>query len=218
VTTRPNRDLAALRREYGSSGLHRDDVGDDPITTLLQWLAAVEDAGLHEPNAMVLTTLAAQGPSSRMVLLKGLDERGLVFYTNYRSRKASELDANPACAVLFPWHPLQRQVHLVGVASRVSPEESDAYFASRPRSAQVGAWASAQSQVVPSREFLEARYAEEEQRFAGLELVPRPQHWGGYLVAPHRIEFWQGRASRMHDRFVFERTGGSSWRVDRLAP
>jgi len=218
VTEQSGEGLAAWRREYGDSGLHRADLGPDPMTTFRSWLIAAEATGMHEPNAMVVSTAGLGGPAARLILLKGLDERGFVFYTNYGSRKAADLDANPACCLLFPWHPIQRQVRVDGVASRVSAAESDGYFASRPRSAQVGAWASPQSHVVPSREFLEARYAEEEQRFAGLEVVPRPEHWGGYVVVPHRIEFWQGRPSRMHDRFRFEHTGEAGWRVERLAP
>jgi pyridoxamine 5'-phosphate oxidase len=167
---------------------------------------------------MVISTVGEAGPASRMLLLKGINEVGFVFYTNYDSRKATELAANPACSLLFPWHPLERQVRVEGVASRVSAAESDAYFETRPRAAQIGAWASPQSEVVPSRESLEARYAQEDDRFADTQTVPRPEHWGGIVVRPHLVEFWQGRPGRMHDRFRFDRSGESGWVVERLAP
>jgi pyridoxamine 5'-phosphate oxidase len=210
-------ELAALRREYAGVGLAEADLAAEPVEMLRHWIADATAAGLHEPNAMVLSTSRADGsPSSRMVLLKGLDERGLVFYTNYASAKAEDLDARPRCALLFPWHPLQRQVRVDGVATRVSEGESAAYFAKRPRAAQLGAWASPQSQVVPSRERLESRYAEVVERFGDGE-VPRPSFWGGYRVAPEVVELWQGREGRMHDRLRYRATPGG-WVVERLAP
>jgi pyridoxamine 5'-phosphate oxidase len=218
VTAPPHPDLAGWRREYGAAGLSRDDLGLDPIAKVGEWLAAAEMAGLHEPNAMVLSTVGPNGPSSRIVLLKGLDERGFVFYTNYESRKATELAADPACSLVFPWHPLQRQVRVEGVASRLDAAESDAYFASRPREAQIGAWASPQSQVIESREILDSRYDQEAERLTALDFVPRPEHWGGIVVRPRCIEFWQGRPGRLHDRLRFQRTDETGWRVDRLAP
>jgi pyridoxamine 5'-phosphate oxidase len=218
VTARPRRDLASWRREYGDRGLNRRDLGDDPIGMVGEWLLDAEASGLHEPNAMVVGTVGPDGPSSRLVLLKALDERGFVFNTNYQSRKARELAADPACSLLFPWHALDRQVRIEGTASRVSAAESDAYFAGRPRAAQIGAWASPQSEAVPDREALEVRYAGETDRFADYTDVPRPEHWGGIVVRPHRLEFWQGRPGRMHDRFRFDRADESSWVVERLAP
>jgi pyridoxamine 5'-phosphate oxidase len=210
--------IASWRMEYEDHGLVEADLGEDPVTAFIGWLSDAQRAGLYEPNAMVVSTVGASGPSARMVLLKQVDRRGFVFYTNYNSRKAEDLDAEPACALLFPWHPLQRQARIEGVAARLSAAESDVYFTTRPRGSQLGAWASPQSDVVPSREFLADRYARESDRFAGIDDIPRPPHWGGYIVRPHRVEFWQGRPGRMHDRISFERTGGNSWVVQRLAP
>ena len=218
MTDEPERIIAAWRQEYSDRGLEADDLGPDPIAALVRWLADARAAGLYEPNSMVVSTAADSTPSSRMVLLKHIDARGLVFYTNYESRKAWELEANPACALLFPWHALQRQARVEGAATRVPPEESDAYFATRPYGSQIGAWASPQSQVVPGREVLNERFASMADRFAGLEAVPRPPHWGGYVVRPRLVEFWQGRPGRMHDRIRFERAGSDDWVVERLAP
>jgi pyridoxamine 5'-phosphate oxidase len=209
--------LAALRREYGDQGLDVPDLEPDPIAMFRRWLADTVDSGLHEPNAMVVSTVSAQGrPSSRLVLLKGVDEEGLVFYTNYDSRKGREIEATPAVALLFPWHDLQRQVRIDGTASRVSREESEAYFSSRPRGSQLGAWASPQSAEVSSRGELDERYAEVEERFGEGE-VSLPPQWGGYRVRPEVVEFWQGRKGRMHDRLVYRRTG-EGWSTSRLAP
>jgi pyridoxamine 5'-phosphate oxidase len=209
--------LAALRREYGEAGLDVPDLATDPIAMFRRWLVDSVAAGLHEPNAMVVSTVSAQGrPSSRMVLLKALDERGFVFYTNYDSRKGIELSANPGCALLFPWHDLQRQVRVEGRAEQVSAEESAAYFATRPRPSQLGAWASPQSRLVESRDELDRRYAESETRF-GDDPVPLPPRWGGFRVVPDAVEFWQGRRDRMHDRMVYRRAG-EGWEVVRLAP
>jgi pyridoxamine 5'-phosphate oxidase len=213
------RDIAAWREEYADRGLVEDDLGGDPIAALQVWLDAARAAGLHEPNAMVVSTADAAGaPSSRMVLLKGIDERGFVFYTNFMSRKGVELRSNPNCALLFPWHPLERQVRIEGRVSAVGEDEADAYFASRPRGSQLGAWASPQSEVVSGRDHLDDRYRQVTDRFDGVEDVPRPPHWGGYLVRPHRMEFWQGRPGRMHDRIRFDRVDETTWIVERLAP
>lgn len=218
MTQPPARDTAAWRREYEDRGLAEDDLGADPITAVGDWLEAASAAGLHEPNAMVVSSVGPEGPSARMVLLKGLDQRGLVFFTNYRSRKAVELAAEPRCALLFPWHPLERQVRVEGVASLVAEKESDAYFATRPRPAQLGAWSSPQSETVESRAFLEERYRHELDRFDGQAVVPRPEHWGGIRVRPHRIEFWQGRPGRLHDRLRYDRVDETRWTLERLAP
>ena len=209
--------LAALRREYGDAGLDDPDLAPDPVAMFRRWMHDTVVAGLHEPNAMVVSTVSAQGrPSSRMVLLKGVDDRGFVFYTNYESRKGRDLDARPAVSLLFPWHDLQRQVRVEGSASRVSEEESRAYFSTRPRASQLGAWASPQSDQVPSRAELQASYDEVERRFAEQD-VPLPPHWGGFRVHPDVVEFWQGRRGRMHDRLVYRRTG-DGWTTARLAP
>jgi pyridoxamine 5'-phosphate oxidase len=218
VTIPPVPDIAAWRREYADRGLSEADLGADPIAAVGEWLDAAAQAGLHEPNAMVVSTVGAAGPSSRMVLLKGLDARGFVFFTNYRSRKSVELAGEPACALLFPWHPLERQVRVEGTAARIAPEESDAYFRTRPRPAQLGAWSSPQSEPVESRDYLEQRFRYEQDRFADYTEIPRPEHWGGIRVRPHRIEFWQGRPGRLHDRLRFDLVDDSGWQVERLAP
>ena len=215
-------DLAALRREYGARGLDVPDLAPDPVSMFRQWFDDTVAAGLHEPNAMVVATVSPEGrPSSRTVLLKGVDERGFVFFTNYESRKAADIAANPHVSLLFPWHDLQRQVRVEGAASKVSAEESEAYFASRPRESQLGAWASPQSRVVASRSALDERYGGVLAQFAELDEVPVPPHWGGFRVAPYAVEFWQGRKGRMHDRLVYRRVEDdphAPWTVDRLAP
>lgn len=214
----PERDIASWRHEYADRGLDRGDLGGDPLVSFGCWLDDARRAGLHEPNAMVVSSVGPDGPSSRMVLLKGLDSRGFVFFTNYDSRKGAELAADPACALLFPWHPLERQVRVEGVAARVSAEESDAYFASRPRPAQLGARTSPQSRIVPSRAYLEALFMREQHKYADEPAVPRPDNWGGIRVRPHRVEFWQGRPGRLHDRLRFDRADETTWTVERLAP
>lgn len=214
----PDPQLADMRREYLADGMDVADLPADPIEAFLAWLDEVDGAGLPEPNAMVVSTVGADGaPSSRMTLLKDVDSDGFVFFTNYGSRKASELEANPAVSLLFPWHGLRRQVIVAGRAQRVGPEESAAYFASRPRGSQLGAWASRQSSVLASRAELDARYEELTHRWPEDVDVPAPEFWGGYRVVPHAIEFWQGRTSRLHDRLRFTRTT-DGWDVDRLAP
>jgi pyridoxamine 5'-phosphate oxidase len=212
------RDLGQLREEYAAAGLSEAAVPDEPWELFARWLDDAVASGLHEPNAMVVATATPESvPSSRMVLLKGFSPDGFVFFTNYQSRKAVELAANPAVALLFPWHPLQRQVRVEGTSAPLSDAESGAYFATRPRDSQVGAWASPQSRVVASRDVLDAAYDEARERFEGTE-VPRPPYWGGYLVTATMVEFWQGRPGRMHDRLRFRRTEGGGWSVDRLAP
>ncbi len=210
-------ELAALRREYGDAGLDDPDLAPDPVAMFRHWMHDAVVAGLHEPNAMVVATVSPEGrPSSRMVLLKGLDERGFVFYTNFDSRKGRDLEATSAISLLFPWHDLQRQVRVEGTASRVPEGESQAYFSSRPRASQLGAWASPQSDEVASRAELQAAYDEAELRFAGQD-VPLPPNWGGFRVRPDLVEFWQGRRGRMHDRLVYRRDG-EGWTTARLAP
>ncbi|HEX5861083.1 MAG TPA: pyridoxamine 5'-phosphate oxidase [Nocardioides sp.] len=209
-------DLAALRAEYALGGLHESELAPDPTTMFRGWIAEAAASGMHEPNAMVLATVSAEGvPSSRMVLLKGVDETGFRFFTNLRSRKGSELGANPRCSLLFPWHPLERQIRIDGVAEELPREDVAAYFATRPRGAQLGAWASRQSSTVSSREELDEAFAAVEARFP--DEVPLPDWWGGYAVVPDAVEFWQGRPGRMHDRLVYRRTG-TGWTTSRLAP
>ncbi|WP_224278093.1 pyridoxamine 5'-phosphate oxidase [Nocardioides lacusdianchii] len=214
-------DLSGLREEYGRGGLDLLDLAGDPIEMFERWLEQAVASGVHEPNAMVIATADAAGrPSSRMVLLKGVGPDGFVFFTNHSSRKGGELAANPHCALLFPWHPLERQVRVEGVAARLAHEEVEAYFHSRPRGAQLGAWASDQSRPVASRAELAAAYARVQERFGADEAdgeVPVPPEWGGYRVTPDVVEFWQGRPGRMHDRLVYRRDG-ERWDVVRLAP
>jgi pyridoxamine 5'-phosphate oxidase len=209
--------VAAARAEYSRGGLSEEDLLDDPVAMFRQWYAEAHAAGLHEPNAMVVSTADGAGrPSARLVLLKGVSDDGFVFYTNKLSRKGAELQANPQCALLFPWHPLERQVRVDGVAELLPQEAVDTYFAVRPRESQLGAWASHQSRPVASREELAREYAAFEARFAGAG-VPTPEEWGGFRVRPDAVEFWQGRPGRMHDRLVYRREG-TGWGVERLAP
>ena len=214
-------DPARMRRDYpGWPGdpLTEETLGATWLEQFRHWFAeAVAAAEIVEPNAMVLATADPSGaPSGRTVLLKGVDERGFVFYTNYESRKATEIAMNPAVSLVFPWHPISRQVIVVGTAERVSRAETEAYFATRPRASQLGAWASPQSRVVTRAE-LEAALAEVAARFPEPEPVPAPPHWGGLLVRPRSVEFWQGRPGRLHDRLRFRDTG-EAWIVERLAP
>lgn len=209
--------LAAAREEYVRGGLAEADLLPDPIAMFGQWYADAAAAGIHEPNAMVVATAGTDlSPSARLVLLKGVSADGFVFYTNTGSRKGQDLASNPRCALLFPWHPVERQVRVDGVAERLPAEAVAAYFASRPRGSQLGAWASHQSRPVAGREDLDAAYAEVSARFEGTD-VAVPEEWGGYLVRPEAVEFWQGRSGRMHDRLVYRRDG-DGWRTERLAP
>jgi len=210
-------DVSALRKQYTRAGLREADMDPDPIDQFHNWFENAIDADLYEPNAMILATATPEGrPSARTVLLKGYDERGFVFYTNYEGRKADELEANPACALLFYWGELERQVRIEGRAGRLSGSESDIYFASRPRGSRIGAWASEQSRTVASREILEDRVRSLESEYEERE-IPRPPFWGGYRVEPDAIEFWQGRENRLHDRLVYRRNGGA-WKMERLQP
>ena len=208
--------LAAMREDYSRSGLDESDLLPEPVAMVRRWLDEAAAAGLHEPNAMVVSTVSADGaPSSRTVLLKGLSDDGFVFFTNTASRKGRDLAAEPRCALLFPWHPLERQVRVEGVASALPRVEVEAYFAQRPRGSQLGAWASRQSSVVPDRSALQEAWRSADERFPGD--VPAPEEWGGYVVRPDVVELWQGRSSRLHDRLVYRRAG-DGWDRVRLAP
>ena len=209
--------LAAAREEYTRGGLTESDLAEDPFVMFERWYAEAHAAGIHEPNAMVVATVGADfAPSARLVLLKGFTPEGFVFYTNTGSRKGLDLAGNPRCALLFPWHPLERQVRVDGIATPVPRADVADYFAVRPRGSQLGAWASHQSRPVGGRTELEAAYAAAEARFAEGE-VPVPEEWGGYVVRAESVEFWQGRPGRMHDRLVYRRAA-SGWLTERLAP
>ncbi len=233
--------IADLRREYNLTGLRRADMAAEPLEQFQRWFAQASTArtsgrlrkmlvttykallGIKVPaqldvNAMTLATADKQGrPSARTVLLKGVDARGFVFYTNYNSRKGQELTDNPAAALVFYWPELERQVCIAGAVSKLPAQESDAYFHSRPRGSQLAAWASNQSQAVAERATLEQRWETLQGEFAGKEIA-RPPHWGGYVLSPERVEFWQGRPNRLHDRFCYTRQAGQGWRLERLSP
>jgi pyridoxamine 5'-phosphate oxidase len=209
--------VARLREEYTRAGLKESDAYPDPIEQFRRWFDEALAADLHEPNAMTLATTSDGRPSARVVLLKGFDERGFVFYTSYEGRKSRELEINPYAALVFYWGELERQVRIEGRVSRVSEEESDAYFAGRPRGSQLGAWASEQSRPVRDRGVLEERLRELEAEYEGRE-VPRPPFWGGYRVEPETIEFWQGRENRLHDRLIYRRSESGGWKRERLQP
>ena len=209
-------DLASLRRDYARESLSERDVAADPIAQFEKWFSQAQGAGSIEPNAMTLATSTPDGhPSARIVLLKGVDAKGFVFYTDYRSRKGAELESNPHVSLCFWWGELQRQVRVTGTVARASREESEAYYRTRPHGSRIGAWASHQSAPLASREPLEREVKRLEQQYP--DDVPLPPHWGGYRVTPETIEFWQGRPSRLHDRIVYTRSG-NAWTIGRLSP
>lgn len=206
------------RTSEGGEGIDEKTIDRDPITQFRSWFEDAKAAGLTLPESMTLCTATPEGtPSGRVVLLKGVDEEGFVFFTNYRSAKAHDLDSNPRAAMVFYWVQLDRQVRVEGTVRRTSAEESREYFKTRPRESQIGAWASPQSEVIPNREVLEQRAAELERQYQDRK-IDCPEHWGGYRLIPDRIEFWKNRVGRLHDRILFERESDNSWTISRLAP
>ena len=211
-------DALSRHTDYGEIALEEGSLLGDPMKQVEQWLAEADEQGVYEPNAMVLSTIDPDGaPTSRTVLCRGVSEHGITFFTDYTSQKGRALDAHPEVAVVFPWYTLHRQIKIRGTVEKVSPEDSDAYFFTRPRDSRIGAWASDQSQPIESREALEAKVEQATKRFDGVDEVPRPEKWGGYLIRPRSIEFWAGRRSRLHDRIRFVRTD-DGWAIERLQP
>lgn len=211
-------DIGNIRKEYIQSGMNRKDLNDDPLAQFVFWFEQARQAELKEVNAMSIATVRADGmPQVRTVLLKIFDERGFVFFTNYNSAKAKELEATPKASILFPWLDLERQVRISGAVEKISKAESFKYFTSRPRGSQLGAWISEQSQVISSRTVLKTLMNQVKEKFKAGE-VPLPDAWGGYRIIPESYEFWQGRANRLHDRFKYSRSDDEGWQVNRLAP
>jgi pyridoxamine 5'-phosphate oxidase len=211
-------DISELRKEYETAGLSRKDLNEDPHLQFEDWFKQAMNANIEYANGMVLSTVSAAGaPYSRTVLLKMFDHHGFVFYTNYESKKAKHIQTNPQVALLFPWLELQRQVKITGRAEKISTAESFKYFASRPRGSQLGAWCSPQSKAISSRSFLENALARMAEKYENGQ-IPLPDFWGGYRVIPNSIEFWQGRANRLHDRFMYTLLENGSWNIERLAP
>ncbi len=209
--------INSLRHDFAKQTLNKKDVNSDPIFQFEKWFKEAVSSKVNEPNAMTIATVGADGmPSARIVLLRNFNESGFVFYTNYISRKGHEIMDNPNCALLFFWPELERQVRIEGVLSKQTAEESDVYFNTRPRTSKLGAWTSEQSQIIENRKVLDEAYEKLSKKYPG-EDIPRPSYWGGYILQPQRIEFWQGRPSRLHDRILYSKEN-NVWRIKRLAP
>lgn len=207
-----------MRQKYGEISLSPENVNPNPFQQFQDWFRVASESEILEPNAMTLATAVDGKPAARIVLLKGIDDKGLIFYTNYESHKGQELIKNPQAALIFYWDTLHRQVRIEGKVEKVSKKVSDAYFQKRPKGSQIGAWASPQSQQIEDRSILENNKSELEAKYASAEKLPRPTHWGGFRVKPQRIEFWQGRNNRLHDRIVYEKMRNGRWKIFRLAP
>lgn len=214
-----NQKIAALREDYRAKTLEIADVNANPFIQFKEWFQAALDSSIKEPNAMTIATVDTVGkPSARIVLLKGFDENGFIFYTNYNSKKGQDLAENPNIAAVFLWKDLERQIRIEGTAQKISQADSLNYFKSRPKGSQIGAWASPQSQVIPDRNVLEDNVQHLKEKYKTVETLPIPPHWGGYQIQPTLIEFWQGRSSRLHDRICYTLEKNGSWEINRLAP
>ena len=213
-----NKEIAALRKEYSSRSLLENDIADDPVKQFQTWWMQAVESEIDEPNAMTLATASSEGiPSARIVLLKSFDASGFIFFTNYKSAKGRELEENPKACLLFFWKELERQVKITGLIQKISEKESDEYFFSRPEGSRIGAWTSPQSEVIENRDWLDDRYRHLVAEMKGQQ-IPRPPHWGGYIVKPVIMEFWQGRPSRLHDRIQYVIENNGTWKMERLAP
>lgn len=217
--SKEKKNIAELRKEYSRHSLEISQVADHPLEQFETWFHEAQESNLLEPNAMTLATSTIDGkPSARMVLLKGVEEDGFTFFTNYGSRKGKELALNPNAALVFCWLELERQVRIEGIVKKLPEEESESYFQSRPKVSQISAWASPQSKVIKDRDILENKVAELKKEFADVEKLPLPRNWGGYKLIPSMIEFWQGRGSRLHDRIRYSLKSDKKWKIERLAP